>query len=450
MWRREEMSAEPAAERLPVVAVVGRPNVGKSALVNRILGRREAIVEASPGVTRDRRSFVAEWSRRAFEVVDTGGLEPGQEGLEARVAEQAQVAIEAADAVVFVVDAAAGASEDDHAVAQMLRRANKPVLVVANKVDDDAGEPSAAEFYRLGLGDPVAVSALHGRGAGDLLAAVVSLLPERAGAAPAEWGSIAIVGRPNVGKSSLLNALLGESRALVDPTPGTTRDPVDSYLETRGGRLLRLVDTAGMRKRVRIADPIEYFSWLRSRGTIERADAALLVVDASEGVTAHDQRLAEAIVESGRACVIALNKWDLVGEQEGSDRARLEDRVRRALRFLSWAPATRTSAATNRGIQRVIPALEDAISSHRRRLPTAVVNRVVRDAQEERPHPRVGPRAVRILYAVQAEVSPPTFVVFATGRLRDAYLRYLQRRLRAVDPFLGTPLRVRARIRSRA
>jgi GTPase len=444
------MSAEPAAERLPVVAVVGRPNVGKSALVNRILGRREAIVEASPGVTRDRRSFVAEWSGRAFEVVDTGGLEPGQEGLEARVAEQAQVAIETADAVVFVVDAAAGANEDDHAVAQMLRRAGKPTLVVANKVDDDAGEPSAAEFHRLGLGEPVPVSALHGRRAGDLLEAVVRLLPERVGAPPAEWGSIAIVGRPNVGKSSLLNALLGESRALVDPTPGTTRDPVDSFLETEEGRVLRLVDTAGMRKRVRIADPIEYFSWLRSRGSIERADAALLVIDASEGVTSHDQRLAEAIVESGRACVIALNKWDLAGEQEGSDRVRLEDRVRRGLRFLSWAPAVRTSATTQRGIHRIIPALEEAISSHRRRLPTSVVNRVMRDAQEERPHPRVGPRAVRILYGVQAEVAPPTFVVFATGRLRDSYLRYLERRVRAVDPFLGTPLHLRARVRSRA
>ncbi len=443
------MSAEPSSARLPVVAVVGRPNVGKSALVNRILGRREAIVEASPGVTRDRRAFFAEWSGRAFEVVDTGGLEPGQEGLEARVAEQAQVAIETADAVVLVVDATTGANQDDHAVARMLKRARKPTLVAANKVDDDAVEPSTAEFYRLGLGDPVPVSALHGRGSGDLLEAVVAMLPERVGAPPSEWGSMAIVGRPNVGKSSILNALLGESRALVDPIPGTTRDPVDSFLETEEGRLLRLVDTAGMRRSVRITDPIEYFSWLRSRGSIERADAALLVVDAPEGVTALDQRLAEAIVESGRACVIALNKWDLLVEKEG-ERERVEERVRHGLRFLSWAPTVRTSATTRRGIRRVTPAVEEAIASHRRRLPTPVVNRVVRDAQQQRPHPRRGATAVRILYAVQAEVAPPTVVAFATGQLRDSYLRYLERKLRAVEPFTGTPLRLRGRIRSRA
>jgi GTP-binding protein len=432
---------------LPLVAVVGRPNVGKSSLVNRVLGRREAIVEASPGVTRDRRSFVAEWGGRRFEIVDTGGLEPGARGLDARVAEQAEVAMEAADVVVLVVDATAGPLEDDVAVAARLRQGDKPVLVAANKVDDPRDEPAAAEFYKLGLGDPVPLSALHGRGSGDFLEELVTRLPDAEAEESGAWASLAIAGRPNVGKSSILNALLREERSIVDSVPGTTRDPVDSFVDA-GGRVLRIVDTAGMRRRVQIGESLEYYSWLRSRVAVQRADAVLLVVDMGEGVTALDQRIAQDVVESGRACVIALNKWDLVPAEE-TDRDRAERDIGERLRWLEWAKVVRTSALTRRGIDRLLPAVVDALESHARRLPTAAVNRIVSEAQARRPHPRAGHRAVRVLYAVQAGTSPPEFVLFATGPLAPAYLKYLEHRIREAEPFEGTPVKLRTRIRKR-
>jgi len=433
---------------LPVVAVVGRPNVGKSALVNRILGHREAIVQETPGVTRDRRSFLAEWGGRSFQLVDTGGLEASSDGLERRVAEQAEVAIEAADVIVLVVDARTGPLQDDLVVAEKLRRAGKPVVVAANKVDDASDEPSGAEFYRLGLGAPHPVSALHGRGSGDLLDALIDVLPRNGNDPPDEWGAVAIVGRPNVGKSSLLNRLVRQERAIVDAEPGTTRDPVDSILELGNGRRLRLVDTAGMRRGVQIKDEIEYFSWLRSRGVLRRIDAAVLVVDGAIGVGGHDQRLAEDIVDAGRACVIAINKWDLV-TRDAIERKRFEDAVADRLRFLSWAPVIRTSAVTGRGVDKVIPAVSEAIDSHRRRLPTPEVNRVVHAAQDHRPHPRTGGRAIRVLYAVQGAVRPPTFVLFSTGRLEPSYLRYLENRIRERDAFRGTPLRFETRRKAR-
>lgn len=442
------MSRAPAAPGLPVVAVVGRPNVGKSSLVNRILQRREAIVQENPGVTRDRRSFLAEWAGRHFEIFDTGGLEPGAEGLAARVAEQAQVAIEAADVLVLVVDAASGPLQDDHLVAAALRRTNKPVLLAANKVDDPRDIPMAAEFHKLGLGDPLPLSALHGRGSGDFLDALVQALPVTGGGMGEAWASIAIVGRPNVGKSSLLNSLLGEDRSLVDPVPGTTRDPVDSMIESDDGREIRIVDTAGMRREVQIKDPLEYFSFLRSRQTLSRVDAAILVIDVSERVTGHDQRIAQEIVESGRACVVVLNKWDLLGSDE-ADRERLERFVLERLRFLPWAAIVRTSAVTKRGVQRVLPALDEAITSHRRRLPTSVVNQLVRDAQEQKPHPRVGGRSSRILYAVQAAVGPPRFILFSSGRLEKGYLRHIEHRIREREPFSGTPLEIEVRLKAR-
>lgn len=433
---------------MPVVAVVGRPNVGKSSLVNRVLQRREAIVQEMPGVTRDRRGFLAEWAGRRFEIFDTGGLEPGAEGLDARVAEQAQVAIEMADVIVLVVDAVAGPLEDDHLVADALRRSNKPTLVVANKVDDPRDEPMAAAFHRLGLGDPYPLSALHGRGSGDFLEALVAHLPDTHAAADDAWASIAVVGRPNVGKSSLLNALLGEQRSIVDSIPGTTRDPIDSYLRLDEERTLRVVDTAGMRREVQIKDPVEYFSFLRSRQTLGRVDAAVLVIDASEHVTGHDQRIAQEIVESGRACVVVLNKWDLV-KGEDTDRHRMERFILERLRFLDWATIVRTSARTARGVHRVLPAVIEAVGSHRRRLPTSVVNKLIGDAQERQPHPRVGGRAHRILYSVQAETAPPRFLMFATGKLEPGYLRHLEHRIREVEPFRGSPLVVETRIKSR-
>ena len=432
----------------PVVAVVGRPNVGKSSLVNRVLGRREAIVEATPGVTRDRHGFTGDWGGRTFEIVDTGGLEPGAKGLEQRVAEQAQVAIETADVIVLVVDASTGPLQDDLIVAEQLRGAGKPVIVVANKVDDPRDRSTWTAFYRLGLGDPVPVSALHGTGSGDFLEVLVVALPESAGEGDESWASIAIVGRPNVGKSSILNRLTHSYRSIVDATPGTTRDPVDSYLQLDDETTIRIVDTAGMRRQVRIDDPLEYFSFLRSRQTLARVDAAILVVDAEEGVTSHDQRIAEEILDHGRACIVALNKWDAI-PSDPNDRDRLERDVAERLRFLTWAPQVRTSALSRRGVDKLLPAVRAAVDSHRRRLATPEVNRIVRDAQVVRPHPRTRGKAIRILYAVQAETAPPTFVLFANGLLEKGYLRFIEHRIREVEPFVGTPLRVTGRLRSR-
>jgi GTP-binding protein len=431
------------------VAVVGRPNVGKSSLVNRVLGRREAIVEATPGVTRDRRGFIAEWGGREFEIVDTGGLEPGAEGLEARVVEQARIAIEAADVIVLVVDAASGPMEDDHLVAQELRRADKPVVVVANKVDDPRDGPAAAAFHRLGLGEPIPMSALHGRGSGDFLEVLLSRLPEASEEADDAWASIAIVGRPNVGKSSILNALLGSERSIVDSVPGTTRDPIDSLLELDDGRTLRIVDTAGMRREVLVKESLEYYSLIRSRTALARADVALLVTDAAEGITSHDQRIAEQIVEGGRACVIVRNKWDLLADEDEPDRKRREDAAAHQLRFLPWAISIRTSALTGRGLDKVVPAVVDAIGAHRTRLQTSTVNRVLEAAQDDKPHPRVGGRAIRILYGLQAGVAPPRFVLFSNGRIEESYLRYLEKRVRLAEPFEGSPVKLEVRVKAR-
>ena len=437
------MSPGPA-NRLPIVAVVGRPNVGKSSLVNRIIGRREAIVEATPGVTRDRRGFTTEWNGRKFELVDTGGLEPGAEGLEARVTEQAHVAIATSDVVMLVVDATAGPQQDDIEVADLLRKAHKEILLIVNKVDDGAIEAEVPAFYRLGLGDPVPVSALHGRRSGDLLDRLVRLLPDAPSDITDDWGAAAILGRPNVGKSSLLNALVGESRAIVDAVPGTTRDPTDTVLELDDARTLRLVDTAGLRKRTHIQDPLEYYSSIRTRGTLRRIDAVILVIDASEGVTGLDQRLAEDIAEAGRACVVALNKWDLLGDEE--DRRLTERSIEQKLRFLEWAPLIRISALRGRSVHKILPTLEGVIDAHRRRLPTSVVNTLVRQAQERRPHPRTQGRGLRIRYAVQAESGPPLFLLFSNGRLQPEYLRYMENRLREAEPFTGTPLRIETRV----
>jgi GTP-binding protein len=436
---------------LPVVAVVGRPNVGKSTLVNRFVGRRDAIVEEQPGVTRDRKELEAEWNGRRFLVVDTGGwLAPasgeGSERLARQVSAQAERALVDADVVLFVVDGTVGVTEEDERVARVLYRTERPVLVVVNKVDDERREDDVWAFAALGLGDPHPVSAMHGRSSGDLLDAVVHALPEEA--APPERDdsifSVAVVGRPNVGKSTLFNRLVGSDRAIVHDEPGTTRDSIDTIVETEDGPL-RFVDTAGMRRRSHIDEPAEYFSMVRALESVDRADAALLVIDASEGVTHQDQRLAERVDGAGTAIVVVLNKWDLLdADGRAAARAGVADR----LAFLSYAPVLTVSARTGRMTNRILPALRQAEAAYHQRIPTAELNRVVRDAQLAQPAPPVGRRRPRVLYATQAATDPPTFTVFATHALPPTYLRYLERKIREAFDLGPTPMKLRVRRRS--
>jgi GTP-binding protein len=446
----------------PVVAIVGRPNVGKSTLVNRIVGRRDAIVEEHPGVTRDRKEVPADWRGRQFLLVDTGGwLAPGDPGLTAedpalaaKVSAQAERAMREADVVLLVVDVTTGVTDEDARVARVLRRAGRPVLVVVNKVDDARREPDAWEFTSLGLGDPHPVSALHGRDSGDLLDALVDALPpdepEREAEPGGEGGgardgifSIAIVGRPNVGKSTLFNRLVGDERTVVHDLPGTTRDSVDTIVETPEGPL-RFVDTAGMRRKSRVDEPTEYYGLVRALQAIDRADAALLLVDATEGVTHQDQRLAERVDAAGTAIVVVLNKWDLLDAEQ---REELRHQVGRSLSFLSYAPVIPLSALTGRRIHQVLPALRAAEEAYHRRVPTAALNRVLRDAQAAHPPPVARGHRPRVLYATQGASDPPTFTLFTTRALAPQYLRYLERTLREAFDLGPTPIKLRVRRR---
>jgi GTP-binding protein len=445
---------------VPVVAVVGRPNVGKSTLVNRMVGRRAAIVEERPGVTRDRKELLAEWTGRAFRVVDTGGwLVEGEAGLTgeepalaAKVSAQAAEAVKSADLVVFVVDVTTGVTEEDSQVARLLQTVDVPVLVVANKVDDDRREAEMWQFGRLGLGEPLPVSAIHGRLSGELLDAIVDALPSApetetpTESAPADDGifSIAIAGRPNVGKSTLFNRLVGEDRAVVHDMPGTTRDAIDTIIETDEGPL-RFVDTAGLRRKSRIEEPTEYYSLVRALEAIDRADAALLVVDASEGVTNQDQRLAERIDAAGTAVVIVCNKWDLLDAEE---RAKVRGQVEDMLGFLSYAPMFPISALTGRRVHQLLPALREAEAAYHQRIPTASLNRVLRDAQAAHPPPVVKKHRPRILYATQGATDPPTFTLFTSRPLPAQYLRYLERKLREAFDLGPTPIKLRVRRRT--
>jgi GTPase len=445
---------------LPVVAIVGRPNVGKSTLVNRFAGGRQAIVEAQPGVTRDRKELVAEWAGRAFRVVDTGGWLAGGGDLDQEVSRQAERAVAQADVIILVVDVTVGITEEDALVASLLRGAAPPAVVVVNKVDDGSRESDAWAFTQLGLGDPHAVSALHGRGSGDLLDAVVAALPPaappptRPDAEPEtetetepEKGpfSIAIVGRPNVGKSTLFNRLVGDERAVVHDEPGTTRDSIETAIETEDGPL-RFVDTAGMRRRSRIDEPTEYYSLVRALESVDRADAALLVIDATAGVTHQDQRLAERVDAAGTAAIVVLNKWDLTDADERRD---VLQQAADRLEFLAYAPLVKVSALTGRNLRYVLPALREAEAAYHRRVPTAALNRVITDAQQRQPPPVVRKRRPRVLYATQGAADPPTFTLFATHKLPQTYLRYLEHRIREAFELGPTPVKLRVRLRGR-
>ena len=437
---------------LPVVAIVGRPNVGKSTLVNRIAGGRQAIVEAQPGVTRDRKELVAEWAGRQFRVVDTGGWLAGGGDLAQEVSRQAERAVAQADVIVLVVDVTVGITEEDARVASLLRRAGPPAVVVVNKVDDGSRESDAWTFTQLGLGDPHVVSALHGRGSGDLLDAVVAALPPPAatesqpeGDADAGLFSIAIVGRPNVGKSTLFNRLVGDERAVVHDEPGTTRDSIDTVIETEDGPL-RFVDTAGMRRRSRVDEPTEYYSLVRALESVDRADAALFVIDATEGVTHQDQRLAERVDAAGTAAIVVLNKWDLTDADQRRD---VLEQAADRLSFLGYAPVVKVSALTGRNLRHVLPALREAEQAYHRRVPTAALNRVVTDAQQRQPPPVVRKRRPRVLYATQGASDPPTFTFFATHELPATYLRYLEHHIRDAFDLGPTPVKIRVRLRGR-
>ncbi|HET8594223.1 MAG TPA: ribosome biogenesis GTPase Der [Intrasporangium sp.] len=433
---------------LPVVAVVGRPNVGKSSLVNRILRRREAVVEDVPGVTRDRVSYEAEWSGRRFMLVDTGGWEADATGLHLRVAEQAEVAIELADVVMFVVDATVGATDDDEAVVKLLRRSGKPVVLVANKVDDQRGEADAAMLWNLGLGQPWPVSALHGRGSGDALDAVLEVLPEvsaRGALAPGGPRRVALLGRPNVGKSSMLNKLAGEERVVVDNVAGTTRDPVDEYIEL-GGRTWRFVDTAGIRRRVHQTRGADFYASLRTQAALEKAEVAIVLIDAEQPIAEQDIRVIQQVIDAGRALVVAYNKWDLLDEER---RYYLEREIEKELVQIPWAPRVNVSARTGRHLDRLVPALETALDSWDRRVPTSRLNAFLGSVVAAHPHPVRGGKQPRILFATQASTRPPRFVVFASGFIEAGYRRFLERMLREEFGFEGTPIELSVRVREK-
>jgi len=435
----------------PVVAVVGRPNVGKSTLVNRILGSRQAVVADTPGVTRDRVAYDATWRGRAFTLVDTGGWEPSVEGsaaLAARVAAQARLAVDAADAVLFVADAVVGITDADEAVAAVLRRSRKPVVLAANKVDDAPGEPSAASLWSLGLGEPIPVSALHGRGSGDLLDVVLDALPATPPERDAPDGGprrVALLGRPNVGKSSLLNKLAGQERVLVDAEAGTTRDPVDELIEL-GGNIWRFVDTAGIRRRIHQTQGADYFAAMRTERALERAEVAVVLVDASEPLAEQDLRIVSMVIDAGRSLVIAYNKWDLVDE----DRRHFLDReIDRQLHTARWAPRVNISAATGWHVDRLVPALELALAGWEKRVPTGRLNGWLSALVAATPPPVRGGKQPKVLFATQAGIRPPHFVLFTTGFLQAGYRRFIERRLREEFGFQGSPVHLSMRLRQK-
>ena len=429
---------------VPIVAVVGRPNVGKSTLVNRIIGRRQAVVEDVAGVTRDRVAYDATWAGRRFMVVDTGGWEPDARDRAAAIAAQAEVAVATADVVIFVVDAMVGATDVDEAAVKMLRRSAKPVILVGNKIDNNAREVEVAALWSLGLGEPYPVSALHGRGSGDLLDAVLKAMPNQvpiAEGGPRGPRRVALVGRPNVGKSSLLNRLANEERAVVDSVAGTTVDPVDSLVEI-GGEIWQLVDTAGLRKRVARASGTEYYASIRTSSALEAAEVAVMLLDASEPISEQDQRVLSMVAEAGRALVIAFNKWDLV---DADRRYYLDKEIERELKRITWALRINISAKSGRAVDKLAPVLRTALASWEQRIPTGVLNQWLTALVQATPHPVRGGRAPRVLFATQAGTRPPKFVLFTTGPIDAGYQRFIARKLREEYGFHGSPIEVSVR-----
>jgi GTP-binding protein len=431
---------------LPIVAILGRPNVGKSTLINRFLGRREAIVEDTPGVTRDRVQYECEWGGRRFIIMDTGGWEAKPDGISVQVSAGAEIAMQEADVLAFVVDAQVGALDEDDILVQHLRKAKKPLILIGNKVDGEREESEAHGLWSLGLGEPYFVSALHGRGSGDLLDHIVAELPEVGGAQTQDgYRKVALIGRPNVGKSSLLNALAGENRSIVDDVAGTTRDPVDELIEF-GGSIWRFIDTAGLKKRANQASGTDYYASLRTQTALERCEVAVVVLDASEPITEQDLRVITMVEEAGKAMVIVMNKWDLVDE----DRRDLLDReIDRHLDQVEWAQRVNVAAKTGWHRDRLAPALRTALDSWEKRVPTAKLNSFLGALIGATPPPVRGGKQPKVYYATQAGIAPPKFVVFSNGWIEASYRRFIERRLREEFAFPGTPVQVAIRVKER-
>ena len=438
-----ELLKERSLLGLPIVAILGRPNVGKSTLINRFIGRREAIVEDTPGVTRDRVQYECEWGGRRFIVMDTGGWESKPDGISVQVSASAELAMQEADVLAFVVDAHVGALDEDDILVQELRKVKKPMVLIANKVDSDVDEADAHTLWNLGLGEPRFVSALHGRGSGDLLDYIVSEMPEVGGAQTQDgYRKIALIGRPNVGKSSLLNALAGENRSIVDDVAGTTRDPVDELIEF-GGSIWRFIDTAGLRKRANQASGTDYYATLRTQAALERCECAVVVLDASEPISEQDLRVITMVEEAGKAMVIVMNKWDLVDEDR---RDQLDREIDRHLDQVEWAQRVNVAAKTGWHRDRLAPALRTAIDSWERRVPTAKLNSFLGALIGATPPPVRGGKQPKIYYATQAGIAPPKFVIFSSGWIEASYRRFIERRLREEFGFPGTPVQVAVRV----
>ncbi|MEY3650413.1 MAG: hypothetical protein RL370_1116 [Actinomycetota bacterium] len=431
---------------LPIVAILGRPNVGKSTLINRFLGRREAIVEDTPGVTRDRVQYECEWGGRRFIIMDTGGWEAKPDGISVQVSAGAEIAMQEADVLAFVVDAQVGALDEDDILVQHLRKAKKPLILIGNKVDGEREESEAHGLWSLGLGEPYFVSALHGRGSGDLLDHIVAELPEVGGAQTQDgYRKVALIGRPNVGKSSLLNALAGENRSIVDDVAGTTRDPVDELIEF-GGSIWRFIDTAGLKKRANQASGTDYYASLRTQTALERCEVAVVVLDASEPITEQDLRVITMVEEAGKAMVIVMNKWDLVDEDR---RDQLDREIDRHLDQVEWAQRVNVAAKTGWHRDRLAPALRTALDSWEKRVPTAKLNSFLGALIGATPPPVRGGKQPKVYYATQAGISPPKFVVFSNGWIEASYRRFIERRLREEFSFPGTPVQVAIRVKER-